>query len=270
MENKAIFLPTAGMVATWTVQPETATLMISPCRSGSTAMLRVFGHGGAAAYFQPIKNAYRWAQMGEYRPWTPPTDGKPLFVKETFGPYQRFETGFDPLQDLTSAGLELARLRLVVLLRDPGMVWASWRSVWPKSARLDLLAQAYRACLTCVASARQLGVPVAQLGYEASANDPTAALGPLFAAMGLGPVEAALQDWPKRAGFGAAGSGVVLPQEPADYITQGAHDPVIQAVGFGALPPRATLTPDERAQIARCGIAQSHAALTQLPTEFAP
>jgi len=243
-------------------------LMISPCRSGSTVMLRVFGYGGAAAYFQPIKNALRWGHLGENRPWIPPNDGGPVFIKETFGPFHRFETAFDPVQELIISGLAPDRLRLVVLLRDPGMVWVSWRTVWPQSARMELLAQSYRACLSCVATARQSGIPVVQLKYEASARDPGQTLSPLFSEMGLGQAEKALRDWPIRPAFGAAGSGVFLPKEPADYITQGAHDLVIQAAAFGKLPPRATPTAEELEQIARSSILQNHAAMSALPTEF--
>ena len=202
--------------------------------------------------------------MGKDRPWHPPAGTAPVFIKETFGPFAAFETQFDPLAELLNAGLPADSVQLVVLLRDPRMVWASWRNLWPQTSTIGLLECTYHACLNCVATALGKGVPVQPLSYEASTMDPPHALGVLFGALGLGAPEPALHDWPNRPGFGEPGSGVVLPDEPDRYITPGGHDRVIRSAGFHQMPPRAEPTSAELAQIARSDILRSHANLAAL------
>lgn len=264
MKNKAILHSATGLVCRWSVLPEQVVLMISPCRSGSTVMLRVFGYAGFAAFFQPIKNALRWREMGQERPWSPPTGAGPVFIKETFGPFAAFETAFDPLAELIDAGVPIAKIRLVVLLRDPGHVWASWRSLWPETSTLELLMQSYQACLGCVATAQRLGVPVQKLDYEACVEDPAMALGGLFSSLGLPAPDAALCDWPGRPGYGTPGSGVVLPVEPAPYITPGAHTPVIESRTICQMPPRARPSATELERLANTDIPANHARLAAL------
>ena len=261
MENKAITQLESGLVEPWQVHPETVVLMISPCRSGSTIMLRIFGYGGFLSFFQPIKNALRWRHLGHERPWSAPETAQPVFVKETFGPFEQVEVRFNPLRELIKAGIPAERLRLVVLLREPSYVWSSWRSLWGERTRVDVLAEAYHACLGTVGLARALGVVTETLDYEACCKNPLAILGAMFQRFGHQLPMDAVSGWQDRPGYGAPGSGITLPQEPEPYITDGAHDPIINSRAFGPVPPRAEPTHEDLMAIAATDIEASYARL---------
>ena len=264
MENKAITQPDTGLIEPWRVQPATVVLMVSPCRSGSTVMLRIFGYSGFAAFFQPIKNALRWRYMGQERPWRAPETTGPVFVKETFGPFEDAETQFNPLRELIRAGVPADRLKLVVLLREPSLVWSSWRSLWGEDTRIELLAEAYHACLDTVAAAQALGVGFETLDYAACCANPHAILGSLMQRFGHELPLDAVSGWENRPGYGAPGSGVHLPCEPEPYITHGAHDPIIASRAFGPVPPRAQPTRADLEAIAGTDIEASHARLSAI------
>ena len=264
MENKAITQPETGLIERWRVQPSTVVLMISPCRSGSTVMLRIFGYSGFAAFFQPIKNALRWRYLGQDRPWRAPETAKPIFVKETFGPFDEIEARFNPLRELIKAGVAADRLKLVVLLREPSLVWSSWRSLWGDRTRVEVLAEAYHACLGTVGSARALGVEVETLDYAACCANPQAILGSMLDRFGYALPPDAVSGWENRPGYGAPGSGVHLPFEPEPYITHGAHDPIIASRAFGPVPPRAHPTQADLETIAGTDVEASHARLAAI------
>ena len=232
MENKTFVADDAGLVRLVGAQPERVVLMVSPCRSGSTAMLRVFGYSGYTAVFQPIKNALRWQNLETSAPWEMPAV-RSVFIKETFGPYHQFEVLFDPVQVLLEAGVDPARLRLVVLLREPADVWASWQAVWGGLARISMLEQAYAACEAAVASARVAGVGLDTLSFEACCADPRREVGRLFDAMGQTLTDHAVAHWDALPRFAQDGSGVVIPQEPERYVVPHAHAAAVQSAAYG-------------------------------------
>ena len=73
-------------------------LSVSPCRSGTTVMLRVLGAMGVESYFQPLKNVLRWRLEGEIRPWRLAAGAnRTVYLNETLGPYTFAEATFNPL-----------------------------------------------------------------------------------------------------------------------------------------------------------------------------
>jgi len=67
-------------------------LSVSPCRSGSTVLLRVFGSSGIQAHYQPIKNTLRWLVQAQEFQWTLPyIPNQKIFIKETLGPFLNIE-----------------------------------------------------------------------------------------------------------------------------------------------------------------------------------
>lgn len=239
-------------------------LLVCPCRSGSTIMLRAFGHAGVPAFFQPIKNALRWGLQGEWRPWEMPSDVdlQTVFVKETFGPYHPEETSFDPLSCLLDAGLPADRIILVVLLRDPAAVWSSWQTYWRGQTSPELFAAAWRACLRCVTTARAHGVRVQSLRHETLSTDPLHEMTALFEMLHLNFPPEALECWGEKPGFGVIGSGVFLPDEPEVFITPGVHDPVIAARSIHPVAPHCVADEADRILLKRTGVINSYEALS--------
>ena len=244
------------LVSSWQTLPDRVLLLVCPCRSGSTILLRAFGHAGLPAYFQPIKNARRWQYEGHDRPWYPPdvAHDQAIFLKETFGPFHREETSYDPLAELLGSNLPAERIALVVLLRDPAAVWASWRHYWEGRTSPDVFAQAWAAPQRCVETASAAGVPSYAMLYEDLCQHPQAELSALFARMGrVFPLDA-LEDWDRKPGFGAAGSGVFMPDEPEAFLTPQAHEPMIRATGIRPMKPVGTISAPERQMLTKLGV----------------
>ncbi|NOR51464.1 MAG: hypothetical protein GQ470_02490, partial [Gammaproteobacteria bacterium] len=114
-------------------------LSISPCRSGSTVILRAFGALGVESHLQPLKNLLRWRSLGKRHCWQPRDNAlKLIYIKETLGPFTEAETRFDPLSLLLATGISAERVSLLVLGRLPLETWASWRLWWPERTSIEL------------------------------------------------------------------------------------------------------------------------------------
>src|SRR5438270_13871686 len=76
-------------------------LAIAPCRSGTTASLRVYAESGILAYSQPIKGILRHLAKGKPAgrlcTWRIPAEDY-LYIKETSGPFNEQESTLDPLR----------------------------------------------------------------------------------------------------------------------------------------------------------------------------
>ena len=223
-----------GLVQAWPEPPRRVILMISPCRSGSTVLLRPFGYSGIPSFFQPIKNALRWRLEGREKPWLPPREDV-VFLKETFGPFLAEETAFDPLAELCASGVDPTRLHLVLLQRDPGAVWSSWCEYWEGRTSKALFERAFAACGAVCRTAERLGIPVETCDFDACLADPKGRLGQLFQALDLRFDPSVVAGWDQRPGFGAQGSGIHMPEEPPAFVTRGVHNRAIEAQGIEAI-----------------------------------
>ncbi|MDW3223178.1 MAG: sulfotransferase family protein [Paracoccaceae bacterium] len=265
MTNDIFTIGRHPLVSTADAMPKQVMLLVCPCRSGSTIMLRAFGHAGVAAFFQPIKNALRWGLLGERRPWEVPSeiDQKTVFLKETFGPFRLEETTYDPLECLLAVGLPAERINLVVLMRDPAAVWLSWQKHWSAQTSPTLFADAWHACLKCVKTARAHGVSVQSLRHAQFSAEPLLAMRSLFEMLNLDFPAEALDDWIEKQGFGEAGSGVFMPDEPDVFVTPGAHDPVIAARRIHPIASNGSLDATDRMLLKRAGAIDAYHALSQ-------
>ena len=123
-------------------------LAIGPCRSGTTAMLRVFAESGIPAYSQPLKGILRHLAKGKPASqcgWELPAVPY-VFVKETNGPFGLAESTLDFLQlyiDLLASRRGHAasaegrnqlgdRLHVVIMGRDPFDTWYSWQDTFQR------------------------------------------------------------------------------------------------------------------------------------------
>jgi hypothetical protein len=134
------------------------SLILSTCRSGSTAVGEAFARSGKPIVYQATKEWLR-AQIVDFLPneefekTFPKTlqpfmrsayvgpesagqDGE-LLMKETLGPFHPWECSFDPLGTLLKAGWTPDQIRVVVLVRDPRSCFASWIKVWGKLIQGD-------------------------------------------------------------------------------------------------------------------------------------
>jgi hypothetical protein len=116
------------------------TLIVGPCRSGTTAVLRAAAATGHRAYFQPVKRILRQASVGRPEDFVVDPGTERIVVKETFGPFLPAEARFDPVALLAAAGYPVERVNLVVLLRHPVDTYLSWQRLYragPLSTDVD-------------------------------------------------------------------------------------------------------------------------------------
>ncbi len=205
-------------------------LAVSPCRSGSTALLRVFGYSGVESHFQPLKNVLRWQMQGEDYTWSVPNGPDLVFLKETLGPFTAEESRFNPLQVLLSAGYPPDRVRLLIFGREPIQTWSSWCAYWSRKTRIEHYITAYHTADLVGKQARSLGIDTTCLVYEALRDHPMeTVVRCLMGHLGIPYTPRAIGGWERLPGCGVPGSNIVLPYEPPLFITPKIHDQVKQS-----------------------------------------
>src|SRR3989338_260819 len=187
-------------------------LTIGPCRTGTTASLRVFGAVDIPAHYQPLKAVLRWMMQDEDREkrhnWQIP-EGSYVYIKETMGPYTVTESQFNPLHVLEGAVLASLRrekgdyegitddarniirekVHLVVMGRDPFDTWYSWRSKFTDKG-IDLermyanFVQAHLTTEEIRQKAIERGIPLTHYAFEAY-QCPTTSIPQLFSRLGI-------------------------------------------------------------------------------------
>ncbi len=200
-------------------------LCVSPCRSGSTILLRVFGAVGVESHYQELKNILRWRMQGGEMAWhIPQRPGATLFLKETLGPYTETEARFDPLDVLLRAGFPAEKLHLLVLGRAVSDTWASWLAWWRGRTNFHILTLAYRTTDGIRRRAIEMGLPVTTFVYEALRDHPAKrVIAQLFARLHVPFAPVAVEGWHALPRFGSPASHVVFPQEPPAFQVPGLH-----------------------------------------------
>ena len=198
-------------------------LVVAPCKSGNTAIVRSIAKSGYTVAHQKIKSALRLVlleHLGEslssseqeyfdadttpeavlaLPEVTPHTvDARPtLIMKETFCAGHKLEAYYDPLTVLLEAGWTPDMLTVVSVAREPLASFASWVTQYghnnshghPGRDR-KALASSFHAAMAAVSNtrdvARSAGVPVVSVDYEAfDRGTPAAVMGAVFAACHL-------------------------------------------------------------------------------------
>ena len=207
-------------------------LSVSPCRSGSTVLLRVFGATGIVAHFQEIKNILRWRMQGGEYQWRIPqrVTEQTLFLKETLGPYTMAESTLNPLKMLLDAGMPAHKIHLLLLGRSPLNSWASWRSWWAHKTTVQHFIMAYKTTAEVGQLARHHHIATTTLVYEAIRdNEPTTVIQKLFAQLGLPFKPQSVAGWRVLPPFGSHGSNIRLPEEPPAFDVAHIHGQPIRA-----------------------------------------
>ncbi|MGD8590779.1 MAG: hypothetical protein PVG22_18300 [Chromatiales bacterium] len=208
-------------------------LAVSPCRSGSTVLLRVFGYSGVESHFQQLKNVLRWQMQGVDFTWSVPNGADLVFLKETLGPFTAEESRFNPLQALLDAGYPADRLRLLVIGREPIQTWASWCAYWSEEASIVNYITAYHTTDLVARQAQGLGMDTSYLVHESLRDHAVeTVVRHLLGQLGIPYTPRAIGGWKELPGFGAPGSNIVLPHEPPAFVTPKVHDQAKQASGL--------------------------------------
>lgn len=211
-------------------------LMVSPCRSGSTAFLRVFSASGVESHYQPIKAILRnLMQNEEWEYNVPETDV--LFVKETLGPYTSAESALDFLRIVTLAGYPAEKIQLIFLVRNPYSTLASWLQLLTYKCDATSLFNsfmfAYERMPKLIADARARGVSAVCHVYEATRDhDPSTVIGALFQTIHVDPTPQTVHRWQFLPHFASPESRIVFPKEPAIYDVPKAHTNAMGATGL--------------------------------------
>ena len=235
-------------------------LSVSPCRSGTTVMLRVLGAMGVESHFQPLKNVLRWRLEGEIRPWRLAAGAnRTVYLNETLGPYTFAEATFNPLQLLLEAGVPAAKLHILICGRHPLATWTSWQKWWRDQTTLDYLLAAYQTTEKIRQQALAANLTTTMLVYEAFDQVSSSAVVKRLARRLQVPfTPKAITQWATLPPFGSRQSNVILPEEPARFITLGIHDRVHQAnaLVFHSVPTEAmaTIAPYDQERLRRAGL----------------
>jgi hypothetical protein len=210
------------------LQPQATThvvLSVSPCRSGTTILLRVFGYSGVQAHFQQMKNILRWLMIGRNFDWCLPHGSDLVLLKETLGPFTDAECRFNPLQALLGAGFPQEKLHLLIIGREPVQTWASWDAWWGQKTDVTRCITAFRTTEHVRKQAQELRIPSTNLVYEAFRDHPVeVVVQRLFRRLAIVYTPFAIGNWETLPGCGMPGSNIILPREPPTFVTRGIHD----------------------------------------------
>jgi hypothetical protein len=206
-------------------------LSVSPCRSGTTVMLRVFGATGIESHYQELKNVLRWRLQGGDVKWQlPQRPGETVYLKETLGPYTETEALFNPLDVLLRAGFPPEKLQVLIVGRAPLSTWASWDAWWHGKTTIERFILAYQTTEQIRQQALQHGLPVTVWVYETIRNNGAkTVVRNLFRRLGVPFAPVAVKGWRALPPFGSPDSNVVLPEEPPIFFVQNLHASIEKA-----------------------------------------
>ncbi len=228
-------------------------LAISPCRSGSTVLLRVFGASGTPAYFQPLKNSLRWAMQGQPWQWDFPVGNVPVFIKETLGPYTLLEANFNPFDVLQALKYPLENLRILFIGRDPLDTWGSWHQNWGQKTNVEILIAAYKQTESIRQQVKAIGLPAVHFVYEAVRDfGAETAIRGLFEQLNFPFSSIAISGWKNLPAYGAPGSNIYCDLEPEPFVVPNIHERVEQADSLTYYPvsnPLENCKPEDIEQI---------------------
>lgn len=203
---------------------------VSPCRSGSTALVRVFAASGVCSHYQEIKNILRWRMLNREMMWQIPEDQEVHFLKETLGPYRMPEAALNPIEILLEAGYPKEKLSLLVFGRTPLATWHSWLQYWSENTSLNNYIETYLTTERTRQYAISNGVHTVTMVYEAYRDNlPAVVIKKLLAKFNIGFTKHSSENWHELPRFGEPGSNIHIPDEPKEYFAVGTRDRVKQA-----------------------------------------
>lgn len=172
-------------------------LAVSPCRSGSTALMCAFHASGVPCYYQKIKEVLRYQLVNQTVSWhIPQVASSVIYAKETTGPFLVEEATFNPLTALIDAGYPTYKLHILIFGRDPLHTWASWHHHWGTRTNLDIYIASYKMVEKVRQQACTLGLSVTHLVYECfQEHDIKQIMSKVLCAMKLNIILESVLDW---------------------------------------------------------------------------
>lgn len=264
-------------------------LAIAPCRSGTTAMLRVFAQSGIPAVSQPFKTIHRQlakGQINESTTWSVPPASR-MFIKETIGPFGEGEStinilnlvvqlfaSFKPLdcQEVDALALARKHLHIIIMGRHPLDTWHSWvrtfedfhtveglQNGWYyQMSRSELLTNfllSYQSTEQMALYAERCGIPLSYYVYEANL-EASKAMTALFLRLGIRETPQT-NGWGSQSLLGHPGSLVSLPGDHSTQFTTGIFRKVNNSSGLVYFAGSASQLPtNEKMAITEAGIEQ--------------
>jgi len=206
-------------------------LSVSPCRSGSSVLVRVFGAAGVLSYYQQLKAMLRWKMQGEDVCWKVPSlPHTNIFLKETLGPYTETEALFNPMNILLDAGYPPEKLRILILGRHPLNTWASWDKWWNGATSIDNFIKANITTEKVREQAEREGISVTTVVYEAlKYYDADTVVKRMFGRFGIPYSPIAVDGWQTLPEFGTPGSHIHYREIPPIFNVPGILDSVRSA-----------------------------------------
>jgi hypothetical protein len=206
-------------------------LSVSPCRSGSSVLVRVFGAAGVLSYYQQLKSMLRWKMQGEDVCWKVPSlPHTNIFLKETLGPYTETEALFNPMNILLDAGYPPEKLRILILGRHPLNTWASWDKWWNGATSIDNFIKANITTEKIREQAEREGISVTTVVYEAlKYYDADTVVKRMFGRFGIPYSPIAVDGWQTLPEFGTPGSHIHYREIPPIFNVPGILDSVRSA-----------------------------------------
>ncbi|MBI3984936.1 MAG: hypothetical protein HY344_03275 [Candidatus Levybacteria bacterium] len=248
---------------------------VAPCRSGTTAQLRVFAEAGAQAHYQPFKAILREMEQGrdlDFR--IPEGDDQTIFIKETVGPYNKPQSTLDPIAILLEAGFPIEKVRLIPMLRQPLATFSSWIKVndavrkyfngaIPVEDLLENLITSYKTVDEIRQRAINAGIPTTTFVQEALRdNSPRQVVQSLLTASGLRFSPTSVKGWRNLVPMGEPGSNIVfhpIGTEPKkDEGSQVIHQILLHSDGLQYISKEDreidVLTAEQAGQLANAGL----------------
>lgn len=206
-------------------------LSVSPCRSGSSVLVRVFGAAGVLSYYQQLKTMLRWKMQGEDVCWKVPSlPHTNIFLKETLGPHTETEALFNPMNILLDAGYPPEKLRILILGRHPLNTWASWDKWWNGATSIDNFIKANITTEKIREQAEREGISVTTVVYEAlKYYDADTVVKRMFGRFGIPYSPIAVDGWQTLPEFGTPGSHIHYREIPPIFNVPGILDSVRSA-----------------------------------------
>lgn len=151
---KNIILPKAAEIPN-------IVLIVAPCRSGTSTLLKAFSASADMSYYQPLKSLMRTGRPE----LVIPKKAKTIVIKETLGPWRMEESIMDPLALLLKAGVPKEKIVLIPLLREPVEAYDSWLK-YAAGTDTRLFIAAFDTTLKIHEEASKLGIRSIPLAYD--------------------------------------------------------------------------------------------------------
>jgi len=217
-------------------------LGIAPCRSSTTAMLRVMTAGDMDSWYQLLKALLRFRmEMGRSVFELPAADK--IFIKETIGPYTSEESTFNPLEVLLEAGVDPENITVILNIREALATACSWIQQFAFNADPDVMVdnvvRAYSTVEEIYEQAQDLDIKCTVFDNRVlQGNSAEDVLDGFFGNLGMVYDRKILSDWTELPKMGDPKSRVRFAEEPELYMSKGFHKKALTAHGLTYFPKK--------------------------------